>query len=108
MMDTVTVEWSRRRHVSKYQRYEQRSSKVKAHNPKDINAKKGDRVRIMETRPISKTKHFIVVEILGAGDDSSVAPEQSKIDAPKVAKKTVKKTPAKTVKKVEEADEQSE
>ena len=65
MMDTVTVEWDRRRYVPKYQRYEKRSSKVKAHNPKEINAKTGDRVRIRETRPISKTKNFVVVEILG-------------------------------------------
>jgi len=63
MMDTVTVEWNRRRHVAKYQRYEKRQTKVKAHNPKDINARTGDRVRIMETRPISKTKNFIVTKI---------------------------------------------
>lgn len=64
MMSTVTVEWDRRRFVPKYQRYEKRRSKVKAHNPKDIHAKVGDKVKIMETRPISKTKKFIVVEII--------------------------------------------
>jgi small subunit ribosomal protein S17 len=64
MMDTVTVEWERRRFVKKYQRYEKRKSSVKAHNPKDINARVGDTVRIQETRPISKTKSFIVLEVL--------------------------------------------
>ena len=64
MMSTVTVEWDRRRYVTKYQRYEKRSSKVKAHSPKELNVKKGDTVKIMETRPISKTKSFIVVEVM--------------------------------------------
>lgn len=31
-------------------------------------AKKGDTVRIMETRPLSKTKHFRVVEVVKKAD----------------------------------------
>jgi len=42
--------------------YERRYSKVKAHNPDEIDAKVGDVVTIMETRPISKTKNFIVIK----------------------------------------------
>jgi len=64
MHKTVTVEWERRNLIPKFERYEKRRSKVKAHNPKSINAKIGDIVRIKETRPLSKTKHFIVIEIL--------------------------------------------
>lgn len=60
MTRTVTVAWERRHFVQKYQRYERRYSKVKAHNPDEIDAKVGDRVTIAETRPISKTKHFII------------------------------------------------
>lgn len=62
MHRTVTVAWERRHYVPKYQRYERRYSKVKAHNPDEVDAKVGDTVVIMETRPISKTKNFIVVE----------------------------------------------
>jgi ribosomal protein uS17 len=62
MAKTVTVAWERRHYVPKYQRYERRYSKVKAHNPPEIDAKAGDKVTIMETRPISKTKHFIVIK----------------------------------------------
>ena len=58
MMNTVTVEWDRRRFVPKYQRYEKRRSRVKAHNPKEIHAKTGDMVKVVETRPISKTKNW--------------------------------------------------
>ncbi|MBR9692384.1 30S ribosomal protein S17 [Candidatus Woesearchaeota archaeon] len=62
MHRTVVVEWERRHYVPKYQRYQRRYSKVAAHNPDEIDAKKGDKVTIMETRPISKTKSFVVIK----------------------------------------------
>ncbi len=65
MQKTVTVEWERKHFLKKYERYEKRKSKVKAHNPESVNAKEGDVVKIMECRPISKTKNFIVVEVMG-------------------------------------------
>lgn len=64
MHKTVVVEWERRVLIPKFERYEKRRSKVSAHNPDEINAKEGDIVRIQETRPLSKTKNFIVVEVL--------------------------------------------
>lgn len=64
MHKTVVVEWERRVLIPKFERYEKRRSKVKAHNPESIDAKEGDIVRIQETRPISKTKNFAVIEIL--------------------------------------------
>ncbi len=62
MHRTVKVEIDRRHYVQKYERYEKRWTKLLVHNPPSVNAKVGDTVRIMETRPISKTKHFVVVE----------------------------------------------
>lgn len=64
MSKTVTVEWARRKYTPKYERYEKRRTRVKAHNPEEINAKTGDIVMIEETRPLSKTKNFIVKEII--------------------------------------------
>lgn len=64
MRKTVTVEWGRKNFVPKFERYEKRRTRVKAHNPENINAKTGDFVRIKETRPLSKTKNFIVTEII--------------------------------------------
>ena len=61
---TVTVEWMRRVYVPKYERYLSRRSKVKAHNPVEISAKEGDTVVIKECRPLSKTKKFVVVEVI--------------------------------------------
>ncbi|MBC7110345.1 MAG: 30S ribosomal protein S17, partial [Archaeoglobi archaeon] len=43
-------------------------SKLHAHNPPCINARVGDVVKIAECRPLSKTKHFVVVEILERGE----------------------------------------
>ena len=41
-----------------------RSSRISAHIPDCINAKAGDNVKIMECRPLSKTKKFVVVEVI--------------------------------------------
>ena len=60
---TVTVEWMRRVYVPKYERYLIKRSKVKAHVPDEISVKEGNLVVIKETRPISKTKKFVVVEV---------------------------------------------
>lgn len=65
MAKTVTVEWEKTKYIPKYERYEKSRTRVKAHNPESINAKEGDTVVIKETRPLSKTKHFIVTQIIG-------------------------------------------
>jgi small subunit ribosomal protein S17 len=61
---TITVEREVVQYLPKYERYKKIRSKVKAHNPLSINAKEGDKVRIGETRRISKTKSFVVMEII--------------------------------------------
>lgn len=64
MAHTVTVEWPRMVKIKKFKRYSKERTKVKAHNPDCINAKKGDIVTIIECRPLSKTKKFTVVEVM--------------------------------------------
>jgi len=59
---TAKVEWPRRFYLPKYERYEKRISVVKAHNPPCINAEVGNAVMIVECRPISKTKNFVIVK----------------------------------------------
>lgn len=65
MQKTVVVEFRRQYYLPKYERYEKRRTKIKAHNPECINAREGDIVKISECRPLSKTKSFVVVENLG-------------------------------------------
>lgn len=64
MDKTVKVEWENMIKDSKYSRYFKTTSKVKAHNPDCIKAKEGDKVLIGETRPLSKTKHFVVMQVI--------------------------------------------
>ncbi len=59
--NTAAIEFGYHFHLQKYERFERRTSRIPAHNPPCIHAKEGDRVVIAECRPISKTKHFIVV-----------------------------------------------
>ena len=59
---TVVVQRTYMKKIRKYERYEKRRSKIHAHNPPCIAAKAGDVVKIMECRPLSKTKSFVVVE----------------------------------------------
>jgi len=59
---TVVVQRVYMKKIRKYERYEKRRSKIHAHNPPCIAAKGGDVVKIMECRPLSKTKSFVVVE----------------------------------------------
>ncbi len=62
MHKTVVVKKEYRRYIPKYERYEWRTGRYVAHNPPCINAKVGDEVKIMECRPLSKTKAFVVLE----------------------------------------------
>ena len=63
MDKTVVVEVEERVKHPLYGKVMRRSSKVKAHDEADA-CGVGDRVLIMETRPLSATKHWRVVEIL--------------------------------------------
>ena len=60
---TVIVEKKFSKYDKKYERYERKTSRYSAHNPKCINAAANNVVKIMECRPISKTKSFVVIEV---------------------------------------------
>ena len=62
MQKTVVVRVDRLVLHSKYRRYVRRTSKFMAHD--DLGATTGDRVRIVETRPLSARKRWRVVEIV--------------------------------------------
>jgi len=62
MTGTVTVRLDRRLAHPVYGKRITRSKKVKARNAKD--ARQGDTVRIIETRPLAKTVNWRVVEVV--------------------------------------------
>ena len=63
MAKTVVVALVERVRHPKYDKFVVRTKKFYAHDEND-DAKVGDRVRIVETRPLSKTKRWRVVEVL--------------------------------------------
>ena len=59
---TAKIEFQRIVKLPKYERFEKRRTRLIVHNPEDINAEVGDVVKVIECRPLSKTKNFIIVE----------------------------------------------
>lgn len=86
MSKTVTVEWTRRHYIPKYERYETRRTRVKAHDETD--AEIGDIVIIKETRPLSKTKNFIVIKNLKnkGGSTEAALQEAESLDSEDIEK----------------------
>ena len=60
---TATITFERIHPLPKYERYEKRTSRLRVHNPLCLNAQPGDKVLVAETRPISKTKSFVIIEV---------------------------------------------
>jgi small subunit ribosomal protein S17 len=66
MEKSVIVSVERRRQHPIYNKVMRRSVKFMAHN--EINAKAGDTVRIIESRPLSARKRWNVIEIIATAD----------------------------------------
>ena len=63
MNDSIVVERQRIRSMKKYARYEKKTNRFNAHLPSCVaHVSIGDRVIIMECRPLSKTISFCVIE----------------------------------------------
>lgn len=65
MTNTVIVTVERRVKHRKYKKYIRRKSTFAAHD--ELGCEEGQRVRIRESRPLSKTKRWRVVEKLAKG-----------------------------------------
>lgn len=48
--------------LPKYRRYEKRHSNIAAHCPDCMTPIEGKKAKVMECRPLSKTKRFVVIE----------------------------------------------
>jgi small subunit ribosomal protein S17 len=72
MQKTITVQVTRLEKHKKYKKYLRRHTKFYAHDEKR-EAKVGDTVLIMETRPLSKLKRWRFVKVLAAAGSSGMA-----------------------------------
>ena len=76
MQKTVIVKTMHLTRHLKYGKTVKLHNKFKAHDEKGL-AKLGDTVRIVETRPLSKDKHFVVKEVIKKALKSQVpSPEE--------------------------------
>ncbi|HXW66298.1 MAG TPA: 30S ribosomal protein S17 [Thermoplasmata archaeon] len=65
MQRTAVVERTLLHYLAKYERYEKRRRRYLAHAPACLKVAVGHRVRIAESRPLSKLVAFCIVEDLG-------------------------------------------
>jgi len=72
MAKTITVRVERRFQHPKFKKVVKSYKKFVAHDEKS-EAKVGDRVRIQETRPLSKTKRWRLVEVVERNADAVIA-----------------------------------
>ncbi len=87
---TITVSVERRFMHPLYKKYIKSTSKYRAHDENNT-AKEGDRVSIIECRPLSKSKRWTIV----TGDEAAPAPKKSEPKAKKTEDKKEEKPAAK-------------
>jgi small subunit ribosomal protein S17 len=80
MDKTVVVTIDRKRPHRLYKKAVRRRSRFNAHDEQN-EARIGDLVRIMETRPLSKTKRWRVTDIIAREDIAEIQPEEIEVDA---------------------------
>jgi len=62
MNQSAVVKRERLFYIKKYERYEKRTSRHSVHNPPCLGVRIGDKVKIAECRPLSKTVSFVIIE----------------------------------------------
>jgi small subunit ribosomal protein S17 len=85
MQRTAVVERTLLHFVPKFERYEKRRRRYLAHAPPCLNVPVGHRVRIAETRPLSKLVRFCIVEDLGEAAHRVRGEEPVETPAPSTA-----------------------
>ena len=61
---TTLIELERRAYIPKYERYQKKRTRLWVHHPTCLNVEVDDIVKVMETRKISKTKNFVIIQNL--------------------------------------------
>jgi len=65
MQRTAVMEREYLRYIQKFERFEKRTRRMNIHAPPCLSLGVGDRVTVMECRPLGKTVHFVAVRNLG-------------------------------------------
>jgi small subunit ribosomal protein S17 len=75
MQRSAVVEWSGWRYIPKFERYKRTKTRITVHNPPCIPAQEGDVVKVAECRPLSKTKNFVMLQIIGRSEKYALEKE---------------------------------
>jgi small subunit ribosomal protein S17 len=92
MQRTAVVERTLLHFVPKFERYEKRRRRYLAHHPPCLTIPLGHRVKIAETRPLSKAVSFCIVEDLGeaarriGSEEAAPAPQAAVREEPPAEK----------------------
>lgn len=65
MQRTAVIEREHLRYLQKFERFEKRTRRMNVHAPPCLSLSVGDRVTVMECRPLAKTVHFVAVRNQG-------------------------------------------
>lgn len=103
---TITVLVERRYRDPMYKKYVKKSAKYAAHDPAN-EYKQGDRVQIIECRPVSKNKRWIVLSADGQEKVKTAAPESKKAAATKTPAKADKDAKADSKKDDKKAEKKA-
>ncbi len=87
---SATIEWFESKFIPKYERYAINRSRLRVHNPPAVNAQIGQEVLVARTRPLSKTKHHVIIKIF----------EKGKLEKNKLAEPIIEKTSKKSIAKL--------
>jgi small subunit ribosomal protein S17 len=107
MDKTVVVEVAGPKRHPLYKKTIRRVVRYKAHDEKN-ECRLGDKVRIIETRPLSREKHWRVAEIVAKGEVVEISPEEitqedlAKVQPEKKAKEKVAKVKAEAAEETKE------
>lgn len=99
---SATIVWNRPYYVPKYERYEMRRSRLRVHNPPCLDAQVGQKVLVARTRPLSKTKNHVIIQIL----DTDHEIIERKIEMPARKKKEMKNEEKETGKKTKDLEDE--
>ncbi len=92
---SATIEWFRSHHVPKYERFEIRRVRLRVHNPPCLDAHVGDEVLVARTRPLSKTKNHVIIQVTKVGKGTSVKAVSGSAQLEKTSSKKIKSSTSK-------------
>ncbi len=88
---SATIEWFKPVFVPKFERYEVRRYRMRTHNPACVNAEIGEEVLVAKTRPLSKTKNHVILQVLHAAEKVLSSASEDGLTVKPVVKESPKK-----------------